>query len=89
MHHTEDDNVEPIMTVAANFEGKWLRANDPTKMYTIKKDLVVLRDGSIKIIYHNGAELSLLTARSNARQTDYGQEQNRMGKPNCMEKKPP
>ena len=61
MHHTEDDNVEPIMTVAANFKGKWLRANDPTTMYTIKTDLVVLRDEIIKIVYHNGAELSLLT----------------------------
>ena len=61
MHHTEDDNAEPTMTLAAKFEGKWLRANDPTLMYTIKKDLVMFRGETFKIVYHSGTEVSILT----------------------------
>ena len=64
MHHAEDDNIKQIETLAANFEGKWIRANDPTKTYTIKGNLVVLRNETIKIAYHNCTELSLLLETS-------------------------
>ena len=61
MHHTEDDNAEPTMTVAAKFEGKWLRANDPTKIYTIKNDLFMFKGETFQIVYHSGVEVSILT----------------------------
>ena len=37
-----------IETLATIFEGKWIRANDPTNTYTIKIDLVVHRNSNIK-----------------------------------------